>query len=111
MAVRGETPMMKTFAILRDPELAGVQGRIADFIAEDCGLRLGDGRYHVGTEASRSSRCPGWSSIGNPMTFNHFPNLPDISGGNYFAQRFWSTEKGGAPPGMFEVPPLSLIHI
>lgn len=104
-AVRGETPMMKTFAILRDPELAGVQGRIADFIAEDCGLRLGDGRYHVGTEASRSSRCPGWSSIGNPMTFNHFPNLPDISGGNYFAQRFWSTEKGGAPPGMFEVPP------
>ena len=32
-AVDGKTPMMQTFAILRDPEFAGVQGRIADYVA------------------------------------------------------------------------------
>ena len=104
-AVRGEIPMAKTFAILRDPEFAGVQGRIADYISEHCELRLGDGKYNVGTLASRESRCPAWPSVGNPMTFNHFPNLPDISGGNYFAQRFWLTDKGPAPPGFFAVEP------
>ena len=81
-AVDGKTPMATTFAILRDPELAGVQGRIADYVAEECGIRLGDGGYHVGTAASRAGRCPAWPSVGNPLTFNHFPNLPDISGGN-----------------------------
>lgn len=100
-AVRGDVSMTQTFALLRDPEFAGVQGRIADFIAEECGLRLGDGRYNVGTDASRASRCAGWPSIGNPMTFNHFPNLPDISGGNYFAQRFWLGPASYAPEGMF----------
>lgn len=104
-AVRGVTPMARTFAILRDPEFAGVQGRIADYIAKHCGVRLGDGKYNVGTLASRESRCPGWTSVGNPMTFNHFPNLPDISGGNYFAQRFWLTDSGPTPPGMFAVEP------
>ena len=104
-AVRGVTPMARTFAILRDPEFAGVQGRIADYIAKHCGVRLGDGKYNVGTLASRESRCSGWTSVGNPMTFNHFPNLPDISGGNYFAQRFWLTDSGPTPPGMFAVEP------
>ena len=102
-AVDGQVPMQATFAILRDPELAGVQGRIADYIAEECGIRLGDGRYKVGTDASRRGRCPAWPSVGNPMTFNHFPNLPDISGGNYFAQRFWVLDSGETPPGMFGV--------
>jgi hypothetical protein len=102
-AVRGQRPMLETFAILRDPELAGVEGRIADFIAENCGLRLGDGRYHVGTSASRAGRCPAWPSVGNPLTFNHFPNLPDTSGGNYFAQRFWVSKGNSAPRGMFGV--------
>ena len=102
-AVDGKVSMQQTFGILQDPELAGVQGRIADFIAEECGLRLGDGRYHVGTDASRGGRCPAWPSVGNPLTFNHFPNLPDISGGNYFAQRFWILDSGPAPPGMFGV--------
>ena len=104
-AVDGKTPMMQTFAILRDPEFAGVQGRIADYVAETCGLRLGDGRYHVGTPASRAGRCPAWPSVGNPLTFNHFPNLPDISGGNYFAQRFWLDPEIPAPPGMLATPP------
>ena len=104
-AVDGETPMARTFAILRDPELAGVQGRIADYVAEECGIRLGDGRYRVGTAASRAGRCPAWPSVGNPLTFNHFPNLPDISGGNYFAQRYWISSNSPAPPGMFLVEP------
>lgn len=102
-AVDGKTPMIQTFAILRDPEFAGVQGRIADYVAEQCGIRLGDGRYNVGTEASRAGRCPAWPSVGNPLTFNHFPNLPDISGGNYFAQRFWVLSDIPTPPGMFGV--------
>jgi hypothetical protein len=102
-AVDGKTSMMRTFAILRDPEFAGVQGRIADYVAEECGIRLGDGRYNVGTAASRAGRCPAWPSVGNPLTFNHFPNLPDISGGNYFAQRYWISSDGPVPPGMFAV--------
>ena len=102
-AVDGKTSMMQTFAILRDPELAGVQGRIADYIAAECGIRLGDPAYKVGTAASRAGRCPAWPSVGNPLTFNHFPNLPDISGGNYFAQRFWISSDGPTPPGMFAV--------
>jgi hypothetical protein len=102
-AVDGKTPMMQTFAILRDPEFAGVQGRIADYVAEQCGIRLGDGKYNVGTMATREGRCPAWPSVGNPATFNHFPNLPDISGGNYFAQRFWIGSDVPTPPGMFGV--------
>lgn len=110
-AVDGKVPMSQTFAILRDPELAGVQGRIADYIAEECGLRLGDGRYNVGSLASRAGRCPAWPSVGNPLTFNHFPNLPDISGGNYFAQRFWVGKAEEAPPGMFPVEPGGRVKI
>ncbi|MFL2935903.1 MAG: hypothetical protein ACJZ7Z_04155 [Myxococcota bacterium] len=110
-AVDGEVPMQQTFAILRDPELAGVQGRIADYVAQECGIRLGDGRYHVGTDASRKGRCAAWPSVGNPLTFNHFPNLPDTSGGNYFAQRFWILEAGDPPPGMFGVEPGGRVRI
>ena len=47
------------FPRLTDPELAGVEGRISDYIAEHCGIRLGDPEYVVGRTIGES-RCPGW---------------------------------------------------
>ena len=45
-AVDGEHAMIDTFEELTDPSLAGAEGRIGDYIAESCGVRLGDGRYN-----------------------------------------------------------------
>lgn len=101
----GRMPMARTFAVLTDPEFAGVQGRIADFIAEQCGLRLGSGQYRVASDATRVGRCPAWPRVGSPLTFNHFPNLPDISGGNYFANDFWLGSGKRPRPGMFKAEP------
>ena len=89
------------FPALCDPELAGVEGRIADFIAEAYGLRLGDGHYVVGKTIGES-RCPGWPGAGSPLTNNRFPYLLDTSASNYFSNRFWSG--AGAPPGFHAVP-------
>jgi len=105
LSTTGEVPMLQTFALLSDPEFAGVQGRIADYIAEHCGLRLGDGKYHVGAHAVRIGRCPAWPRVGSPLTFNHFPNLPDISGANYFANDFWLAPSAPPRPGMFVLEP------
>ncbi|MBW2294892.1 MAG: hypothetical protein JRG94_21655, partial [Deltaproteobacteria bacterium] len=53
------------FPRLTDPELAGVEGRISDYIAEHCGIRLGDPEYVVGRTIGES-RCPGWPGVGTP---------------------------------------------
>jgi len=89
------------FPRLTDPELANVEGRIADFIAESCGIRLGDGRYVAGRLIGES-RCAGWPGIGSPLTNNRFPYLLDTSASNYFSNRFWHGE--GAPRGFIPVP-------
>jgi hypothetical protein len=101
----GRMPMARTFAVLTDPGFAGVQGRIADYIAEQCDLRLGTGEYRVASDAIRAGRCPAWPRVGSPLTFNHFPNLPDIAGGNYFANDFWLGPGDPPRPGMFEAEP------
>lgn len=84
-AVSGDQPMLDTFMELSEPSLAGAEGRIADYIARHCELRLGDGGYKEAARPSAQGICPGWPRIGSPNTFNNFPNLPDISGANYFA--------------------------
>lgn len=94
MAVSGENSMLDTFEELQDPSLAGAQGRIGDYIAKNCGLRLGDGSYREAPRASAQEICPAWPRIGSPLTFNNFPNLPDISGANYFANDFFMSSLG-----------------
>jgi hypothetical protein len=89
------------FPRLTRPELATVEGRIADFVAETCGIRYGDGRYEAGTLVGES-RCPAWPGIGSPLTNNRFPYLLDTSASNYFSNRFWHGE--GGPPGFIPVP-------
>jgi hypothetical protein len=93
--------VLTIFPRLTDPELAGVEGRIADYIAAHCGIRLGDPEYVVGRTIGES-RCPGWPGVGTPLTNNRFPYLIDTSASNYFSNRFWHGE--GAPPGFIPVP-------
>ncbi|MDE0910641.1 MAG: hypothetical protein OSB60_09265 [Myxococcota bacterium] len=89
------------FPRLTNPELAGVEGRISDYIAEHCGIRYGDPEYVVGRTIGES-RCPAWPGVGTPMTNNRFPYLIDTSASNYFSNRFWQGD--GCPPGFISVP-------
>ena len=104
-AVSGDNPMLQTFLELSDPSLAGAEGRIGDYIAAACGLRIGDGGYVEAERPSAQDICPGWPRIGSPLTFNNFPNLPDISGANYFANNFMMSRVGLAPGDAFGVEP------
>lgn len=89
------------FPALTNPELAAVEGRISDYIAEHYDIRYGDGKYEVGTTVGESN-CPGWPGVGSPLTNNRFPYLIDTSASNYFSNRFWYGD--GAPPGFHAVP-------
>ncbi|MDP6979998.1 MAG: hypothetical protein QF570_15565, partial [Myxococcota bacterium] len=102
-AVSGEKEMLETFGELTDPSLPSAQGRIGDYIAEHCGLRLGDGEYKSAPRPSAQDICPGWPRIGSPLTFNNFPNLPDISGANYFANEYFISSLGLSPGNSFSV--------
>lgn len=93
--------VLGVFPRMTRPELALVEGRIADFVAERCGLRLGDGCYEAGTLVGES-RCAAWPGVGSPLTNNRFPYLLDTSASNYFSTRFWHGE--GGPPGFLPVP-------
>lgn len=105
LAVSGEESMIDTFEELTDPTLAGAQGRIGDYIATHCGIRLDGGGYNVADRPSAQEICPGWPRIGNPNTFNNFPNLPDIAGANYFANDFMITRFGLSFGDAFAVEP------
>jgi hypothetical protein len=105
MAVSGENDMLDTFEELQKPSLAGAEGRIGDYIAQHCGLRLGDGSYREAPRASAQAICPGWPRIGSPLTFNNFPNLPDISGANYFGNDFFMSSLGVSVNDAFPVEP------
>ncbi len=89
------------FPKLCDPELANIEGRISDYIADNFGARLDDGHYESG-KLIGESRCPGWPGIGSPLTNNRFPYLLDTSASNYFSNRFWHGD--GAPRGFIPVP-------
>ena len=93
--------VLGVFPRLQDPELANVEGRISDFVAERHGLRLGDGRYEAGKLVGES-RCPAWPGAGSPLTNNRFPYLLDTSASNYFSNRFWHGD--GGPAGFIAVP-------
>ncbi len=102
-AISGEREMLDTFGELTDPSLPSAQGRIGDYIAEHCGLRLGDGEYKSAPRPTAQDICPGWPRIGSPLTFNNFPNLPDISGANYFANEYFISGLGLSPGNSFAV--------
>ncbi len=104
-AVDGENPMRATFVKLSDASLAGAEGRVGDYIAERCGLRIGDGAYVEAQRPGAQTICPGWPRVGSPLTFNNFPNLPDISGANYFANDFLMNRVGLAVGDAFAVEP------
>lgn len=87
-AVSGEQSMLDTFELLSAPELVGSEGRVSDFAAAHCGIDLGGAAWVEAESPSAADLCPAWPRIGTPLTFNHFPNLPDIAGSNYFAQNF-----------------------
>jgi hypothetical protein len=93
--------VLGVFPKLCDPELAAIEGRIADFIAEHCGLRLDDGEYQVG-ELTGAPLTTGWPGAGSPLTNNRFPYLLDTSASNYFSNRYWHGP--GVPPGFVAVP-------
>ncbi|RLQ20489.1 hypothetical protein DWB85_17210 [Seongchinamella sediminis] len=93
--------VLGVFPKLCRPELAAIEGRIADYIAEHCGLRLDDGHYVVG-ELTGKPLSTAWPGAGSPLTNNRFPYLLDTSASNYFSNRFWSGP--GAPPDFVAVP-------
>ncbi len=88
-AVDGDRPMIDTFQQLSDPRLVGSEGRLTDYIAAQCGLNLGGAPWHEDVPIEEAPLCPGWPRVGTPLTFNFFPNLPDIAGSNYFSNSFF----------------------
>jgi hypothetical protein len=80
--------MIETFQQLGDPRLVGSEGRLADYIAANCGLDLGGEPWLEDEGPSGESICLGWPRVGTPLSFNFFPNLPDIAGSNYFSNTF-----------------------
>lgn len=93
--------VLSIFPRLTDPQLAVVEGRISDYVAEHCGIRYGEPHYKAGKTIGES-RCPGWPGVGTPLTNNRFPYLIDISASNYFSNRFWQGEN--PPHGFIAVP-------
>lgn len=89
------------FPRLQDPGLAVVEGRIADYIADHCGIRYGDGYYNAG-RVVRALDWPAWPGVGSPLTNNRFPYLIDTSASNYFSTRFWNGVQ--APTGFLAIP-------
>jgi hypothetical protein len=87
-SVSGDNPMLDTFDLLRAPSLIGSEGRVADFAAKHCGIDLGGPQWVEAALPSWDDVCPAWPRVGTPLTFNNFPNLPDIAGSNYFGQNF-----------------------
>ena len=112
-AVSGEHKMMNTFEVINDPSLVGAEGRIADYIADGCGIRFGDGSYNeaprtVSQEYRRDRKrvaqgdiCAGWPLGSSPINGNNFPYLPDISGANYFGQAFIMARGASLLSGIF----------
>jgi len=88
-AVSGDKPMIETFEQLSDPRLIGSEGRITDYIAQYCGIDLGGTPWVEAEAGGRQDICKAWPRIGTPLTFNNFPNLPDIAGSNYFSNTFF----------------------
>ena len=110
-AVSGESSMRDTFDALSDPSLAGAEGRIGDYIAEFCGIRIGDGSYVEAPRLQVQEICPGWPRFISPLTSNIFPNLPDIAGGNYFANEFLISPLGVGYGNAFGVKPGGWVEI
>ena len=92
------------FARLEDPELAGAEGRVTRFVAEQCGVQYGEVDYEVGPPMQGRARCPAWPRAGSPLTNNRFPYLIATAGANYFSSTFWSVPLVPAPPGFLDVP-------
>jgi len=110
-AVTGERSMRDTFEALSDTSLVGAEGRIADYIAEACGIRIGDGSYVEVPRLRVQEVCPAWPRFISPLSSNVFPNLPDIAGGNYFANEFLITPLGVGVGNAFGVEPGGWVEI
>lgn len=109
-AVSGDRPMIETFKQLSDPQLVGSEGRLSDYIANNCDLDLGGLPWLEDKEQDTAPVCPGWPRVGTPLNFNFFPNLPDIAGSNYFSNTFivskWAARIGlNSLRGAFVVEP------
>lgn len=109
--VSGDREMLDTFEELSDPSLAGAEGRIADYIADACGIRLGDGSYEESPRLRVQEICPAWPRFISPLSSNTFPNLPDIAGGNYFANEFLITPLAVGYGNAFGVEPGGWVEI
>ena len=110
-AVTGERSMLDTFDDLSDTSLVGAEGRIGDYIAEQCGIRIGDGSYVEVPRLRVQDVCPGWPRFLSPESQNVFPNLPDIAGGNYFTNEFLITPLGVGYGNAFGVEPGGWVEI
>ena len=98
------TDTLLTFQTLTDPELAGHEGRVAQFAREVCGISDGDTTYFVDHVGQRQNACPGWPLTGSPLTNDRFPYLLDTSSANYFSNIFFSGPKFKMRDGMIFVP-------
>ncbi len=97
--------LLSSFPKLIDPELAVVEGRISDFIAERYGIRLDDGEYRGGKLLGVSC-CEAWPSVCSPLSNNRFPYAIDTSAANYFGNQFWQCDREeDCRPRFMWVPP------
>jgi hypothetical protein len=92
------------FAGMQDPELAGAEGRISDWVATECGIRDAHLEWKVDTSVESTSLCEAWPRLGSPLMNNRFPYLIATAGANYFSAQFWSVPFLPAPPGFIDVP-------
>ncbi len=99
----GGISTLMVFRALEDPEIAGIEGRVTDFVAKHCGVQYGELGWNVDHQSTGKTCCPGWPRAGSPLTNNRFPYLLDSAGSNYFSTLFWSVPFVPAPPGFIPV--------
>jgi len=98
------TDTLLAFQKLTDTQLAGYEGRVAEYAKKICGISDGDTSFFVDAEARVPSLCTGWPSTGSPLTNDRFPYLLDTSSANYFSNIFFSGPKSKMRDGMIYVP-------
>ncbi|MBW2426935.1 MAG: hypothetical protein JRG86_22015 [Deltaproteobacteria bacterium] len=92
------------FAAMQDPELAGAEGRVAEYADAECGIRDGDLAWSEDRSEAPEPLCEAWPRVGSPLMHNRFPYLLATAAANYFATQLWSVPFVPTPPGFLEVP-------
>ena len=92
------------FADMQKPELAAAEGRVTEYVADECGISIDEPGAMIDEPDPDKTLCPAWPRACSPLMNNRFPYLIATAAANYFAATYWSVPFVPAPPGFIDVP-------